>query len=40
MSDGGFYITPNSVGTKSLNSLVILKKEMVREGFNNIYVCL
>tara|TARA_B100000686_G_scaffold348353_1_gene439211 strand:- start:11659 stop:13704 length:2046 start_codon:yes stop_codon:yes gene_type:complete len=37
---GGFFINPINKKTKSLDSLLILKEDMLEKGFNDINICL
>ena len=40
LSNGGFYSTPVNTSTKKLEGLTVLDESNIKEGFNNIYVCL
>ena len=40
LSGGGFYITPFNNTTKKKENFIVLNKDLLKQGFNNIYVCL
>ena len=40
LSGGGYYITPFNNTTKKKETFIILNEDLVKKGFNNIYVCL
>ena len=40
LSGGGFFIHPINKKLKSIESLIILREDMMKKGFNNINTCL
>ena len=40
LSGGGFFIKPIDIELQSIESLIILREDMMKKGFNNINTCL
>jgi len=40
ISGGGFFIYPINQQSQSIESLIILREDMIGKGFNNISACL
>ena len=40
LSGGGYYITPFNNTNKKKETFIVLNKNLVKKGFNDIYVCI